>query len=72
MCGMIRPSPRTTVIDVICELSEMEKCLAAKSTTVSGGIGSDHDQNPVQVEAKQTLGLVLALDHSDASHGRLR
>lgn len=71
MFGMIRPSPRTTVIDVIGGLSEVEECLAVKSTTASG-IGSDHDRSPVQLEVKRTVGLGLAPDHSDTSHSNLR
>lgn len=64
MFGMISPSSRTTVIDVTGGLSEVVKCLAARSTTASGCIGSDRDQSPAQLEAKQTAGLGLAPDHS--------
>lgn len=70
MFGMISPSSRTTVIDVTSGLSEVVKCLAARST--SGCIGSDHDQSPVQMEVKQTEGLGLASDHTNATHSRLR
>lgn len=72
MFGMISPSSRTTVIDVTGGLSEVVKCLAARSTRASGCIGSDRDQSPVMLEVKQTAGLGLAPDHSDASHSRLR
>lgn len=77
MFGMFRPtlwwpSPRTTIIDVTNELSEVEKYSAAKSTTTSSGSGRDRDQSCMQLEVKRMEGSGLALDHSDTSHNRLR
>lgn len=70
MFRMIRPS-RATVIDVTGGFSEVKKCLASKSTA-SSRFGSDHDESPVQLEMKRTVGLGLAPDHSDTSHSRFR